>query len=243
MSLIYGLYRIETSDVEEIMKMARECGINKFDTAPLYGNENECADHSIPSDFITTKIYNTFNPAQVQRAINRLQNSRSFDGILFHHPMSNSCWAALIENRNGYKELGVCNYDIDRMRNLLTYCKLRQLPIPNVHQMEVHPFIDCIPLIRFCQSNKITVQGHTVLTQGKFLAYPPLIKVASKYTASPSQILIAWAHSLKIDVCINTSSPNHLKELTCFVELTPDDISDMNFWHTRETYRFYIGNF
>lgn len=55
------------------------------------------------------------------------------------------------------------------------------IPKPSIHEIEVGPFVACDEIIEFWKNNGITVQAHTVLTQGKFLNYPPLLEVANKY--------------------------------------------------------------
>lgn len=44
-NIIFGLYHVPYGDVSERMTNAHKCGINRFDTAQLYGNERICTEN------------------------------------------------------------------------------------------------------------------------------------------------------------------------------------------------------
>ena len=240
MSIIYGLYHVSRDDVPMHIANAHAVGIKNFDTAQLYNNEQPCVEACTDTDHIITKIYYANDSNKIH---NRMKQSlRRFgphpiNEMLLHRPMPNECWKALVSYP--IASLGVSNYDLGALNNLLSYCAENQLPRPMVHQMEVHPFVDCVELISFCQKNGIRVVGHTVLAQGKFLNYGPVLELASKYHVSPAQIMVAWARSKKIDICVNSKSMDHLKALMDFVSLETSDLEDMDRWHLKVPHRFY----
>lgn len=259
MALIYGLYRIQSNDVSKYMKMVRSMGITHFDTAQLYGNERACADACLPTDIVTTKIYDGFSAGQMKRRVDRSFtrfNGRiiatqpegtsdftqsTIDCLLLHRPLPDECWLGLVRNAGEVRSLGISNYDYNSLVNLLAYCDSVNIRKPNVHQMEVHPFVDCDALIQYCQAQGIRVQGHTILTQGKFFNYRPLVEMSAKYNVSPAAILTAWALSKGIDICINTRSMDHLVELMQArqLALAPEDLAEINTWHQVSPFRFY----
>lgn len=239
MSFIFGFYHVKHTDVEALMNMARSLGITNFDTAEMYGNQQQCSNNLQSGEFLTTKIYNANYPAQITKHVTKLDKHGRFDGVLLHRPMPNDCWKALVQSGSKYKYLGVSNYDINGLNDLINYCTKESLQYPHVNQIEVHPFIDCVPLIEFCKSHNIKVQGHTILTQGKFLNYPPLMELANKYHATSSQILISWALSKGIDLCINSKSRDHLIELLDVIKLQTSDIDNIDKWHLKAPFRFY----
>lgn len=258
MALIFGLYHVKHEALANLIQNAHTCGIHRFDTAELYRNEKRCAELCNGSDIITTKIYSATNIPQLQKLVKRSIRrfgSKKIDNLLLHKPMPNSCWKALTEllffktsskNFDGFTplgplvgQIGVSNYDLDSLKDLLDYCEKTNLPKPTIHQMEVHPFVDCNPILNFCKENGIRVQAHTVLTQGKFLHHLPLVKLAESYGVSPAQVLLAWALSKDIDVCINSTNLLHLQELTTPVTLLHSDLLEMDKWHTFTAHRFY----
>jgi diketogulonate reductase-like aldo/keto reductase len=257
MKFIYGLYHVQSNDVAKYMKMARAAGITHFDTAQLYGNERACSEACLPTDIVTTKIYDGSSAGQIKkrivRSINRFETRivgtsthPKINCFLLHRRMPNECWGGLVQHiselyPNEIVSLGVSNYDYNSLVDLISYCEQNGLRKPDVHQMEVHPFVDCDPLIQYCQAQGIRVEGHTILAQGMFFNHLPLCNLSKKYQVSPAAIMTTWALSKGIDICINTRSPEHLSELIQARELilTPEDIALINTWHQTSPYRFY----
>lgn len=245
MSIIFGLYHVPYLDVPKYIKNAQLLGITKFDTAQLYNNEKICLMSCKTSDYITTKIYSCNNAQQVEKLIKKSRNrfgDRKINSMLLHRPMPLECWNKLAEY--DFDKIGICNYDIDSLKILLDHCKKNNVRLPDVHQMEVHPFIECDELINFCHENNIAIQGHTILTQTKFLNYSLLKKISRKYSVSPACILASWSTSKNINICVSSSNIDHLRELIngTLLKLENDDIKEMNNWHKLFSHRFYPNN-
>lgn len=236
--LIFGLYHVPHQEVETQIHQAQSLGFTHFDTAQLYGNEAPCAKLCLETDFITTKIYTNKIDNMVKRSARRF-GTRKINSMLLHRPMPNESWATLMKYGDRFDLVGISNYDLQSLKDLLIYCDTHKLRTPEVHQMEVHPFVDCIPLINFCKQAGIKITGHTILTQGKFLNHPDVVTMATKYHCTPAQILMAWARSKDIDLCVNSKSLDHLKELTQVVRVSTDDLSEIDAWHQKLSYRFY----
>lgn len=248
MVLIFGLYHVPYDKVQQRILNAKSVGITHFDTAQLYGNERICAETCTESDTITTKIYAANTPGQVDKLVKRslrrfsgTSNNSSIDCMLLHRPMPHECWSALCLHADKFKRVGVSNYDMNGLKHLLEYCQSMNLKPPDVHQMEIHPFVDCDALIAFCKDKGIIVQGHTILAQGKFLNYPPLVNMATKYSTTSASVLTKWALSKNIDICVGSSDMEHLCEIvnSHTVLLSDEDIQNMNNWHKTAPYRFY----
>ena len=206
---IFGLYHVPYAEVPRRMNMAHRSGITRFDTAQLYGNESLCAESSNSDDMITTKLYAANTTDQTYKLIKRSLTrfgSKRINTMLLHRPMPNECWNALTSRADQFDTIGVSNYDINGLQILLDYCETKQIRQPDVHQIEVHPFVDCDPMIQFCRQHNIQVQGHTVLAQCKFLNYGPLVHMAQKYAVTPAKILVSWAYAKPIGVCVSTGS-------------------------------------
>lgn len=259
MKLIFGLYRVHYDDVPSRIEMAQGLGITHFDTAQMYRNESVCAqscsnindnnisdnnDISNSNTTITTKMYDVRTRNDVasllKKSIKRF-TPLPINNMLFHRPVQLDCWQELTNHRHKVGRIGVSNYSLESLSRLLVYCQEYDIPSPQVHQFEIHPFVDCIPLIKLCQEKNIIIQGHTVLAQGKFKDYIPLTKLAAKHDVSWATILMSWISSFNIDICISSSSAVHLEELitaTKFV-LPMEDIMEINNWHYTSPHRFY----
>src|SRR3989338_9215614 len=254
---IYGFYRVPFDRVEDSMKMARAEGITKFDTAQLYQNEHVCADFSEAGEQLGTKIFHAADNKQFERRVGQsIRRFKRSNGeavpiayMLMHRPMPLECWDEMVRNCDRFEAIGVSNYDLMSLENLVEHSpKLHQgffeteRPRKRViHQLEVHPFVDCNPVISYCQANQIHVQGHSILAQAKFFHFPPLQLLAAKYECSPATLLTAWALSKKIDVCISTSSREHLVELlqANHLQIQQSDVHEMDQWHAVAPHRFY----
>jgi diketogulonate reductase-like aldo/keto reductase len=246
MVLIYGFYHVPHNQVADRIGMARAAGIHTFDTAQLYGNERQCAQFALEGEAITTKIFAASTPAQiaklVKRSIHRFEKGGSpIRTLLLHRPMSNECWAELVKCGASIPILGVSNYDFNGLQLLLDYCRDHQLRPPQVHQLELHPFVDVQAMLDLCRTHQIQVQAHTVLAQGKFFDFVPLRAKAKAINLSPAQVMLMWAQAKGVDICIGTRSPTHLQELVqaSTLSLDPTSVAEIDGWHIRAPHRFY----
>lgn len=73
-------------------------------------------------------------------------------------PLSET-WAAMEElvSEGLVKHIGLSNYPIALIRDLLSYCKIR----PAVLQVELHPYNAQEILLRYCKSQNIAVAAHS----------------------------------------------------------------------------------
>jgi diketogulonate reductase-like aldo/keto reductase len=72
----------------------------------------------------------------------------------------------------------------------------------------VHPFLQEIPLGKYCEENNIVIQAYSPLANGQKLDETSLRMLAKKYQRSPAVILIRWCLE-KGYVCIPKSSNKH----------------------------------
>jgi diketogulonate reductase-like aldo/keto reductase len=91
------------------------------------------------------------------------------------------------------RSIGVSNYEIHHLEELLTYAKV----LPAVNQVECHPKWPQIELRQFCLENNIAVAAYSSFGAGEFFKDPELVakieKIASKcHGKTPSQVLLCW---------------------------------------------------
>jgi diketogulonate reductase-like aldo/keto reductase len=245
--LSYGLYQVPFDQVADCIQLAHQVGITHFDTAQLYHNEKQTAENCTLDDFITTKIFHHNKiHNMIKRSVKRF--GRPINRMLLHNPMPTEAYKIICSYLGThFDSVGISNYNREQLEQLIVYCQTEKLPLPSIHQMEIHPFIDCEPLIEYCHSNHILVEAHTVLTRGTFLSFEPLMQLAIKYEVSPAVILFQWAKSKGIhSICIHSKSLEHLSELvrsnrnpnTDYLIAT-SDLAEMNLWHLKKLHRFY----
>jgi len=125
------------------------------------------------------------------------------------------------------KAIGVSNYTIDHLTELLEYAKVK----PAVNQVEFHPYLFQKDLLQFCQSKGILLQPYSPFAKGKgqLLSDSVVLKIAEKHKRTPSQVLLAWAISHNLPAIPKSSNPVHIEEnASIFFPLTGDEVIALN---------------
>jgi len=66
---------------------------------------------------------------------------------------------------------------------------------------------------RFCRERNITYQGFSLLTANpEVLQHPPFVELAKKFSATPAQVVFAFARAAGMLPLTGTSSPEHMQE-------------------------------
>ena len=146
-------------------------GYRLIDTAQGYGNEDEVgqalrqAGPAADDVFLVTKLHHTTHGrdqvhAQLRESLEKLGRS-SVDLYLIHNPkggMLLETWAAMLEaKRQGLAlSVGVSNFGLEQMEALAS----SGLELPEVNQIELHPWLAQPELVAFCQRHQIQVMGY-----------------------------------------------------------------------------------
>lgn len=214
-SIGLGVYLTPANVVEDVVFQALETGYRHLDCARYYKNEHEVcngiakwlkanpAKNKREDVFYTTKIFDTDHGYELTKkaiadSLDKAAAIDYIDLVLIHSPQSNSekrhgSWMALQEavESGKVKNIGVSNYGIKHLEELLSYEDLKITPA--VNQIELHPWLTRQELVKFCQSKNITVEAYSPLVRGKKFDDPTLLKLADKYDKSVAQILINWS--------------------------------------------------
>lgn len=173
--------------------------------------------------FVTSKLWNSDHaPARVEAAINRtLANLqlKYLDLYLIHWPVAvkegidfpvqadelvplseiplANTWAAMIElkQKSLTRHIGVANFNIPKINDLQTITKV----LPEVNQVEIHPYFQQNELVDFCQKKGIIVTAYSPLG-GKRMADKGIsiqadtiiAEIAAKHKVTPTQVILAW---------------------------------------------------
>jgi len=218
-----GVYLIHSNIAIEIFNRALDLGYRLFDTAAFYGNEAEVGKAIINSDiprkeiFITTKLWNSDHG--FDKALKAFDKSFELIGLdyidlyLIHWPVNGlrkESWKALEEiyGTGRVKAIGVSNYMIYHLEELLDYCEI----VPAINQVEFHPWLYRKELLEYCRENKIQLEAYSPLTKGNKLNDPTLTEIAHKYNKSPAQVLIRWCLEHEVIAIPKSSNRQRLRE-------------------------------
>jgi len=112
-------------------------------------------------------------------------------------------WEALLEAKKQglVKHVGVSNFSSKKLEDL----REKTSEMPEMNQVELHPYLQQNDLIEYCSKHGINLTGYSPLGSGDrtedmkaddepiLLKNETIQKIAKKHNASPAQILIKWA--------------------------------------------------
>ncbi|SCU88529.1 LANO_0D02366g1_1 [Lachancea nothofagi CBS 11611] len=211
-----GVYKAPKEETEHIVYTALKQGYRHVDTAQFYGNEREVGlaiarflkdtpEFTRSDVFYTTKVSPTnhgYEQAKksILESLEKVKEIGYVDLFLIHNPMAEpeqrlGTWRALQEfyEEGKIKAIGVSNYSIKHLEELLNWKELKVEPM--VNQYELNPWLLREDLCAFCESKGIIIEAFSPLTRGFRMKDPLLQKVIEKsYPGkSPAQILIRWS--------------------------------------------------
>lgn len=147
------------------------------------------------------------------------------------------------------RHIGVCNFSISKLSDLVKQATIQ----PYTNQIELHPYLQQPDMVTYCRDNSIRLTAYSPLGSGKtpettmnkeipsILKHPKVIHLATKYAATPAQILIAWGLMRKTVVIPKSTHPHRLKENYLAQQFTLDnrDMDDLQQLDIK--YRFLDG--
>ena len=146
------------------------------------------------------------------------------------------------------KSIGVCNYNVENLLNILSICKIK----PVVNGVEFHPYLYQKDLKEFCDIHKIVLFAYNPLAKGEYLKEDITIfnedilnNLKDKYSErSKAQLLLNWHMCLGL-VPIPEASLEEIKEYLYAekFQLNKNDISLLcSFENNHKHYRFNDGS-
>lgn len=199
-----GLYKVDSQDaMDKAIRSAYENGYRLFDTAQLYGNEEQVGvalkKLGVPRQqfFITTKVAEQNQGydqaiASVKTSLKKLQLDY-VDLLLVHWPVEKyffETWQAFEDLKKAglAKSIGVSNYQMIHLQYLAT--QAHEMPV--VDQIELHPLLTQKPLLKFNHQHQIATQAWSPLGRGAVLNEDTIKKIAVKYNKSAAQVILRW---------------------------------------------------
>lgn len=188
------------------VRWALEAGYRLIDTAAMYGNEADVGEavraSGVPRDevVVTSKVWHTeqgYEPAlaAAAKSVERL-GLGPIDLFLIHWPTAPSpearlgTWEALekLKADGELRAIGVANFTVRHLEQL----RERSGTVPDVDQVEYHPFVHDPELERYLDDQRIVLEAYSPLTRGRRIDHPELAAVAQAHGRTPAQVLLRW---------------------------------------------------
>lgn len=222
-----GTWKSTGEEVYTAVRFAIESGYTHIDTASVYENEEEVGkaiqdSHVDRSElFVTTKLWNTVST--YEEALQAFETSLKklkldyIDLYLIHWPGSYDriveVWKAMEElyRKGNVKAIGVSNFNVHHLNLLMEKGEVK----PVVNQVECHIKYQNVFLQEFCHKHNIYLEAYAPLMSWevtKLLEDETLLKLASKYNKTATQIALRWLIQREIIPLPKSVTPNRIKE-------------------------------
>jgi diketogulonate reductase-like aldo/keto reductase len=209
-----GLGTWEIRNADEVVKEALNVGYRCIDTAVLYNNEKLCGkgiidwlkenpSHKREEIYYITKLWNNQNgydkaKSSILECFEKVKELGYIDLLLIHSPTEGSqmrleTWKAMQEavEQGIVKSIGVSNYGIKHLQELLSWDGLKIKPV--VNEIEVSPWCMRQALCDFTKSQGIDVIAYAPLSHSYRIKDEDAVEIANKKGVSVAQVLIRWS--------------------------------------------------
>lgn len=248
-----GTYSLRGDICVNSVKSALARGFRKFDTASIYGNEEEVGqgvrESGVPREeiFVATKLYpNQYADAEeaIEECLRKL-GIGYIDLMLLHHPGRNDVTAYQAMERavaaGKIRSLGLSNYYVEEMSAFLTKVAIKPVLVQN----EIHPYYQENDVIPYMHEQGIVVEawypfggrGHTA----EMFADETISSIAKAHGKSPAQVILRWDLQKGVAVIPGSSDPDHIQEnISVFdFELTDEEMAAINALDRNEKHDWY----
>lgn len=190
-------------ETRDAVLAALKAGYRHIDTARIYGNEAEVGEAIRASGvkreeiFVTTKLWN--EDQGHDKALRAFDGSLKRLGLdyvdlyLIHWPVRNrrlDSWRALekLKAEGRAKHIGVSNFLVPHLNELFA----KSEEVPEVNQIEVHPFLQHRETRALCAAKNIIVEAYSPLTHGNRLTDKTVTEVAKSLGKTNAQVFLKW---------------------------------------------------
>ncbi|WP_205859242.1 aldo/keto reductase [Pleionea sediminis] len=268
----FGTFYIANEDAETTVSQALEAGYRHIDTAQVYGNEvgvGNAIQKAFKNNllkreelFVTTKVWPgniawedpEKNYDDTVMALNESLEKLQLDYVdlyLIHAPFAKerlAQWQALVDLKESgkIKHIGVSNYNEQHFEEI----KAAGLPLPEVNQIELHPWSQKTELRSYMKSNSIlpiaysslaplsswrTATGQQSSKTDQMAAQGEkdnqlFSSIAANHNVSEAQVLLRWAVQLEVPVIPKSVQIERMKkniDLFSF-SLTKQEMEELN---------------
>mmetsp|Transcript_166204 Transcript_166204/g.294360 ORF Transcript_166204/g.294360 Transcript_166204/m.294360 type:complete len:232 (+) Transcript_166204:2-697(+) len=116
------------------------------------------------------------------------------DLYLMHSPRGGfvlETWDAMLQARDAglTRAVGVSNFGVEQLEGL----KAAGRELPEVNQIECHPWLQQQACAAWCAKERIAVMAYSPLARGKFFGRTALTKIAKRLACSEAEVAIRWS--------------------------------------------------
>lgn len=248
-----GTYSLTDETCINSVTSALESGVRLFDTAYIYGNEEEIGiaikESNVPREeiFITTKLYpNQFSDPEVaiDEALDKL-DVEYIDLMLLHHPGTDDVNAYKAMEKyvemGKIRSIGLSNWYVEELEEFLPQITIT----PALIQNEIHPYYQENDVIPYIQEKGIVVEGwypfggrgHT----RELFNDETIVEIANNHNVTSAQVILRWNLQKGVVVIPGSSNPDHIKENTEIYdfELSEEEMNKINSLDRNEKHDWY----
>lgn len=248
-----GTYSLHGATCVNSVKSALASGFRKFDTASIYGNEEEVGqgvrESGVPREeiFVATKLYpNQYsNPeAAIEECLRKLDIGY-IDLMLLHHPGTDDVKAYKAMEKyvaaGKIRSIGVSCYYVKEINEFLPKVNIKPVLVQN----EVHPYYQDTEVVKHLHDLGIIVEAWYPLGgrghQKELLSDPVLSEIAAKHNKSVVQVILRWHLQRGVVAIPGSSNPDHIEEnISIFdFELTNEEMAAINALDRNEKHDWY----
>jgi diketogulonate reductase-like aldo/keto reductase len=229
----------------EALRVGLDLGMTLIDTAEMYadGASEELVGEAIlgrrDDVFLVSKVlpHNASRAGTIaacERSLRRLKTDR-LDLYLLHWrgsiPLEETIEAfeSLVEVGK-IRYWGVSNFDISELKKVVNPPGGGSVVADQVLYNLARRGIE-YDLLPWCLENRIPVMAYSPIEQGRILKHPVLENIATRHSATPRQVALAWVLRQNGIIAIPKAGvPKHVREnrAALEVQLTEQDIAELN---------------
>jgi len=149
------------------------------------------------------------------------------------------------------KHIGVANFSIPKLKKLIQETEV----IPEMNQVELHPYLQQNELVEFCKKHGIHLTAFSPLGSGdrneamKAQDEPSLLEnkvikeIAKKHASTPAQVLIKWSVSRGTAVIPKSVNKGRIIENLKSISVNLDEEDLKKIANLNEHFRYVTGEF
>ena len=248
-----GTYSLHGATCINSVKSALASGFRKFDTASIYGNEEEVGqgirESGVPREeiFVATKLYpNQYSDPEtaIEECLSKLDIGY-IDLMLLHHPGTNDVKAYKAMEKyvaaGKIRSIGVSCYYVKEINEFLPKVNIKPVLVQN----EVHPYYQDTEVVEHLHNLGIVVEAWYPLGgrghQKELLSDPVLSRIAAKHNKSVVQVILRWDLQRGVVAIPGSSNPDHIKENISIFDfsLTDDEMAQIAALNRNEKHDWY----
>lgn len=248
-----GTYSLHGATCINSVKSALALGFRKFDTASIYGNEEEVGqgirESGVPREeiFVATKLYpNQYaDPeAAIEECLRKLDIGY-IDLMLLHHPGTDDVKAYKAMEKyvaaGKIRSIGVSCYYVKKIDEFLPKVNIKPVLVQN----EIHPYYQDTEVVEHLHALGIVVEAWYPLGgrghQKELLSDPVLSEIAARHNKSVAQVILRWDLQRGVVIIPGSSNPDHIKENISIFDfsLTDDEMAQIAALNRNEKHDWY----